>query len=582
MKPMRIVQTRRISQLFFFCLFIWFCLVATLGDKFFQIQGWPVNWFLQLDPLVAIGTILSTHTLYKGLLWALATFILTVLFGRFFCGWVCPFGTLHHFTSYLAHRRLKAQEKIRISAYHPLQQVKYIFLLVFLGAAAYPSDQAILLTGLLDPIPLITRSFNLFVVPVVDTTTHLTSVKGRLYEGGWLIFMVFLAAILGNVLIPRLYCRFICPLGALFGLISRLAVWRIGKAERQCSDCKICERHCEGGCAPSTNIRGSECVLCCNCLDPCPDNVISYQALSNPAGEELQPNISRRGFTLSLVSGFLTVPAFRLADKSGNNWNTGIIRPPGSLVEEEFLQSCIKCSQCMRVCPTNVLQPAGLEYGLESLWSPILNNRIGSSGCQLNCTACSQICPTAAIRPLSRNEKLGLEEFAEKGPVKIGTAFLQRGRCLPWAMDKPCIVCEENCPLSPKAIFTRETYITVRNARYPIKTIETARIRLTEEVLVADTYASGDYYCLLGEHRHKIIGNGRDYLTLERELNDQNIDYEELEVQIRLQQPYVDIEKCTGCGICEHECPVNGRKAIRVSAEGETRNTKRALLLKRL
>ena len=64
---MRIVQTRRISQLFFFCLFIWFCLVATLGDKHFQIQGWPVNWFLQLDPLVALATILSTHILYKGL-----------------------------------------------------------------------------------------------------------------------------------------------------------------------------------------------------------------------------------------------------------------------------------------------------------------------------------------------------------------------------------------------------------------------------------------------------------------------------------------------------------------------------------
>ncbi|NOQ46591.1 MAG: 4Fe-4S binding protein, partial [Desulfobulbaceae bacterium] len=443
---MRIVQTRRISQGFFFCLFVWFCLVSTPGGRFFQLYGWPVNWFLQLDPLVALGTVLTTHTLYRGLLWALATFILTVLFGRFFCGWVCPFGSLHHCIGYLAHYGQKPLEKIRINAYHPLQRIKYILLLVFLGAAAYPSDQALLLTGLLDPIPLISRSFNLLVVPIADTAVGITSVKERLYQGGWLIFLVFFAALLGNLLIPRLYCRFVCPLGALLGLISRLAVWRIGKMENQCSDCKMCERHCEGGCQPSTNIRIGECVLCCNCIDPCPDNVITYQALSSPAGEEMQPNISRRGFSLSLVSGFLTVPAFSLAGKNGNNWNIGIIRPPGSLAEEEFLQRCIKCGQCMRVCPTNVLQPAGLEYGLESLWTPILNNRIGSSGCQLNCTECSQVCPTTAIRPITFNEKLGLDEFAEKGPVKLGTAFLQRGRCLPWAMDKPCIVCEENCP----------------------------------------------------------------------------------------------------------------------------------------
>lgn len=581
--PMRIVQTRRISQVFFFSLFVFFCLVSTLGDRFFQIQGWPVNWFLQLDPLVALGTILTTHALYKGLLWGLATFILTVLFGRFFCGWVCPFGSLHHFIGFLAHRRVKQSAKIRINGYHPLQRIKYILLLMFLGAAAYPSDHAILLTGLLDPISLISRSFNLFVVPVADTVAHITSVKERMYQGGWLIFMVFFAAILGNLLMPRLYCRFICPLGALLGLISRLAVWRIGKMEKQCSDCKMCERHCEGGCDPSTNIRVSECVLCCNCIDPCPDKIITYQALSSPAGEEIQPNISRRGFSLSLISGFLAAPAFSLADKSGNNWNTGIIRPPGSLVEEEFLQRCVKCGQCIRVCPTNVLQPAGLEYGLESLWSPILNNRIGSSGCQLNCTACSQICPTAAIRPLTFNEKLGLEEFAEKGPVKLGTAFLQRGRCLPWAMDKPCIVCEENCPLSPKAIFTRTTYVIVRNGQFSVNEIEAdaARITIIGQPLEPGIFGSGDYYCLLGERRYKITANGNDFFILEQKLNDLDLDHGVVAVQVRLQRPYIDIEKCTGCGVCEHECPVNGKKAIRITAEGETRNPKRALLLKR-
>ncbi len=578
---MRIVQTRRISQLFFFCLFLWFCLVSTPGNRFFQLVGWPVNWFLQLDPLVALGTILSTSILYSGLLWALATVILTILFGRFFCGWVCPFGSLHQGIGYLAHRKEKSKDIVQINSYHPLQRIKYLFLFIFLGAAAYPSDEAFLLTGLLDPIPLITRTVNLLVIPIADTAVGITSIKERMYQGGWLLFMVFISALLANLFIPRLYCRFVCPLGALLGLISRLAVWRIGKIKEPCSDCKMCERHCEGGCAPSTNIRFSECVLCCNCIDPCPDKVMTYQALSRPAGEELEPNISRRGFSISLVSGFLAAPAFALADKGGSNWNTAIVRPPGSLVEAEFLQRCIKCGQCMRVCPTNVLQPVGLEYGLETLWTPMFNNRIGSSGCQLNCTLCSQVCPTAAIRPITLNEKLGLKEFVENGPIKIGTAFLERGRCLPWAMDKPCIVCEENCPLSPKAIFTRKAYANVRSARLQVKRIETTTVTITRNALLPGAYGSGDYYCLLGDRRYKIIANDKNIITLDKEVHTQDENYQTIEIQIRLQQPYVDLEKCTGCGICEHECPVNGKKAIRITAEGETRNPKRALLLRR-
>ena len=53
-----------------------------------------------------------------------------------------------------------------------------------------------------------------------------------------------------------------------------------------------------------------------------------------------------------------------------------------------------------------------------------------------------------------------------------------------------------------------------------------------------------------------------------------------IKIQVRLQRPLVDIEKCIGCGVCQHECPVSGRKAIRVSAEGETRNTASRLLIK--
>lgn len=595
---MKIVTTRRICQVFFFALFIWFCIVSTVGENFQQIRNWPVNWFLQLDPLVAIGTILTTHTLYAPLLWALATVILTIILGRFFCSWVCPFGSIHHFTGFLANRKKTTAQKIALNKYRKAHCIKYIILIVFLAMAAFPSIAATLQTGLLDPIPLLTRSVNLVLLPIIDKPVNITSVDGRFYEGAWLIFTIVLTAILLNLIIPRFYCRFICPLGALFGILGRFAFWRIGKNQNQCSDCKLCEKNCEGGCEPAGNIKIAECLLCLNCRQDCKDELMSYQTqkslpeassipgASSIAGEKTNPDISRRGFMLSIAGGVLAVPAVRLSNQLGGNWNEKIVRPPGSIGEEEFLKRCIKCSQCMRICPTNVIQPAGINTGLETLWTPVLNNRIGSSGCQLNCVACGQLCPTSAIRAISLDEKLGKGKFADSGPIKIGTAFFDQNRCLPWAMDKPCIVCEENCPLSPKAIYTREIFSTIRDGILTVKKVKGDKIEFIETI-EPDKFATGDYYCLFDieitlpitlPHRIKIIENTKNTIKISKSFKNVPPVNSTIEMQVRLQRPYVDIEKCNGCGICEHQCPVSGKKAVRISAEGETRNPDRPLL----
>jgi polyferredoxin len=106
-------------------MFLWFCIASTEGSRWWQIRGWPVNLFLWLDPLVALGTALTTGTVYKGLLWALPVVVLTILLGRFFCGWLCPFGTMHHFVGWVAHRGKTAAQRIRLNSYRRAQAVKY-------------------------------------------------------------------------------------------------------------------------------------------------------------------------------------------------------------------------------------------------------------------------------------------------------------------------------------------------------------------------------------------------------------------------------------------------------------------------
>ena len=640
--------TRRISQIFFSLLFLWFCVVATLGDAWWQLRGWPVNWFLQLDPLVGLATLLTTGSLYAGLLWGLATIALTILVGRFFCGWICPFGALHQAVGWLGRRRKKNLEQALVNRPSRWQATKYWILAFLLAAAAAdllrrlivplpppPSVigalaalvatavlayrytpakargrltvlvaligfwtaaaflvndnqmfQASLQIGLLDPLSLLHRSVNLALLPLLDESGSGLSGSNRYYSGAWLIGSVFLAAVWFNLKVPRFYCRFICPLGALFAIAARNALWRIGKTESDCTDCHVCEKNCEGACAPAAAIRIHECVLCMNCRQDCRHGLIRYGADRSAAGELTTLDVSRRQFVTATLTGLATAPLLRLNGQFAGNWNPHLVRPPGALAETEFLDRCLKCGQCMRICPTNVIHPAGLEGGWEGLWTPVLNFRIGTSGCQFKCIACGNICPTAAIRPITWDERLGKNRFERRGPIRIGMAFVDRGRCLPWAMDIPCIVCQENCPVSPKAIVTHTVFATVPTTEALIVAqSDTYRIQFESEVLVPGRLSTGDYYCREGnsdaEPPRRIVSNLADELEVaaDHPWNPPPPEGRRMDILIRLQQPAVRPELCIGCGVCEHECPVRGQRAIRVTAENETRHPDHAMIL---
>lgn len=173
-------------------------------------------------------------------------------------------------------------------------------------------------------------------------------------------------------------------------------------------------------------------------------------SFAKPA-EEDRLDLSRRAVILSGLAGLGTelllcvnLPA------SKSVFNPALIRPPGALAEDEFVERCIRCGECMKVCPTSAVQPASLEAGLEGVWTPVLNMSLGY--CDYECNLCSQVCPTHAIRQI---------EVPEKQKIKIGVAFIDRNRCLPWSYSRNCIVCEEHCPTPKKAIWLEE--VRVRN-----------------------------------------------------------------------------------------------------------------------
>ncbi len=453
MSLLRIARVRVVWQLFFLALFVFLAFVTT----FARLGGYPSGVLLELDPLNGLATVLSTASLYRGLLWSLVVLVATLLLGRVFCGWVCPFGTLHHVVGWLARVAASARA-IEKNRYRSSQTFKYYLLIGGLAAALVGGVQ----TGLLDPIPLVSRSFTAAVWPIIERAGGGISVQPPLVRFGWVIAGVFVLMLALNAVRPRLFCRVLCPLGALLGVLSRVSLWRITRDPARCNDCELCLRRCDPAADPHTFVRTAECHVCFNCVDDCPNQALAFRFLPAPGGDVTSPDWTRRRALVSALAGFVLVPLSRASAETPDRPDPSVIRPPGSLAEPDFLARCVKCDQCVRVCPTGSVQPALFEAGLEGLWTPRLVMRTGY--CELNCVLCGHVCPTGAIERVSVERKLGLGAAAGQ-PIRIGTAFFDQGRCLPWAMDTPCVVCEEVCPTSPKAIFTREVEVVGRDGK---------------------------------------------------------------------------------------------------------------------
>ncbi len=443
--------------------------------------GWPgalVNIPMRLDPLAMLVQALASRTVVVCSALALIVVAITLAFGGAWCGWLCPLGTV---LDVFPLRRWRGRRNAPSEAW---RTTKYGLLLTILATALFAN----LTLMVFDPLTILFRTVSVSVWPAADqlvSTAEATLYQVPLLRSGvaafdsWvrptvlpadpafyrftvLYVSVFLGVVLLNLISQRFWCRYLCPLGALLGLLSKVAIVR-RRVNAQCKPCEACTRICPTGTIrPEKNYASdpAECTMCLECAAVCPYGAIEFSPhLSVAEGSRYDP--SRRQALLALGGAIAGVSLLR-SDIVARHDHPLLIQPPGAQ-ENGLISKCIRCGECMRACPTSAIQPALTEAGLEGLWTPVLVTRLGY--CDYSCNACGQVCPVRAIPPLN---------LEEKRRQVIGLAYIDQDRCIPWADHKDCIVCEEMCPVSDKAIKLER--VDVRNGDGQMVTVQRPQV----------------------------------------------------------------------------------------------------------
>lgn len=450
MKAPEAIHIRRFSQAAFLLIFL--ALFLTARDPLQKII--PPDLLLRLDPLAGLTAMIARREIIAAFWPALIVLAGTYILGRSFCGWVCPLGTsLDIWNRILPHGRRRGRRAWKYAL---------LFAIVLLGVL---SLQAV---WLMDPLVIFNRSLTLALYPLsvwggngilgATYAWRLTEGIGTFFWNalqGWFLsaqpwqsalltttMIIFIGILLLEQYGRRYWCRVLCPLGALLGLLARFSPFG-RRVNETCTSCSLCGEKCRMDAIEEdfTRTRRGECILCLECQTLCVPQATTYRWGWQAGGQE-RFDLGRRRALGTLSAAIVIGGVWRtsLANRAEDGY---LIRPPGAVAEDKFLDLCLRCQECVKACSSTgkCLQPSAWESGWDRLWTPRAHMREGY--CEYACTLCGQVCPSGAIKPLT--------EEAKKRKV-IGLAYVDRSRCIPWERGEDCIVCEEHCPTPRKAI----------------------------------------------------------------------------------------------------------------------------------
>ncbi|MGC8865885.1 MAG: 4Fe-4S binding protein [Bacteroidales bacterium] len=445
MKINKLVVWRRLSGLMFFLL-----LLLAFTDFAGILPTGVIRWpgYLQFVPSL-LKFLYDPSILATGFLIIL---LLTIIWGRIYCSWICPLGVLQDLLG--RFRNWKSKKKKKYRTLPSLRALRYTVLVIVTLLLLAGIMQPLVLT---DPYSLFGKIMHNLLMPALMTINnqlssflvghniyfakpypaaafHQASLWFSLAGAGLLLFL--------SVKYGRIYCTAWCPVGTLLGLFSRLSLFSLKISEDSCTSCGLCARACKAGCIDyhKLTIDFERCVGCFNCLGACPSHGISFQRRKAKAQNVFEPARRQNLHWLMLGTGGLILePQMAKAETLQKalvpSPRRQPVLPPGAVSLERFNTVCTACHLCVSTCPTRVLRPSFLEYGLKGLFQPMLDYQ--ASFCNFECTRCGEVCPTGAITHL-------LPE--EKKITQLGIAAFQKLNCVVYTHETACGACSEHCP----------------------------------------------------------------------------------------------------------------------------------------